>query len=182
MKSVLCSGTKLNLVCVPWRKPLPVRPPEPMAILDWLTLYPAPMRSWEIPRRFSILSLWCGLSTLWKMKSTEKISTSDASSVSRYGHQPLIFRRISITAATAAAVRMIISSQYSGPRGLIPESSSVLRRAGMNAAAVMAAAYIRKQRTGRLAENALRMPVRPVATSIDTKGENLRVSRNSSTA
>ena len=34
MKSVLCSGTKLNLVCVPSRKPLPLKPPEPIAIFD----------------------------------------------------------------------------------------------------------------------------------------------------
>ena len=34
MKSVLCSGTNLNLVCVPWRYPLPEKPPDPMAILD----------------------------------------------------------------------------------------------------------------------------------------------------
>ena len=33
IKSVLCSGTKLNLVCVPCKKPLPENPPEPMAIL-----------------------------------------------------------------------------------------------------------------------------------------------------
>lgn len=34
IKSVLCSGTNLNLVCVPFKNPLPANPPEPMAILD----------------------------------------------------------------------------------------------------------------------------------------------------
>ena len=38
MKSVSCSGTYLSLVCVPFMKPFPSRPPEPMAILLWLTL------------------------------------------------------------------------------------------------------------------------------------------------
>ena len=38
MKSVLCSGTKFMVVCVPFMKPWPNRPPEPMAILDWFTL------------------------------------------------------------------------------------------------------------------------------------------------
>lgn len=32
MKSVSCSGTNFSLVCVPLRKPLPLRPPDPMAI------------------------------------------------------------------------------------------------------------------------------------------------------
>ena len=32
IKSVLCSGTKLNLVWVPCRKPFPSKPPEPIAI------------------------------------------------------------------------------------------------------------------------------------------------------
>ena len=38
MKSVSCSGTYFSLVCVPFRKPLPFNPPEPIAIFDWLTL------------------------------------------------------------------------------------------------------------------------------------------------
>jgi len=37
IKSVLCSGTKLYFVCVPWRNPLPQNPPEPMAMRDWFT-------------------------------------------------------------------------------------------------------------------------------------------------
>ena len=32
MKSVLCSGTNPNVVWVPFRNPLPKRPPEPIAI------------------------------------------------------------------------------------------------------------------------------------------------------
>ena len=32
MKSVSCSGTNLSLVWVPFRNPLPCKPPEPMAI------------------------------------------------------------------------------------------------------------------------------------------------------
>ena len=34
IKSVLCSGTKLNFVWVPCKYPLPKNPPEPIAILD----------------------------------------------------------------------------------------------------------------------------------------------------
>ena len=34
IKSVCCSGKKASLVCVPSKNPLPVRPPDPMAILD----------------------------------------------------------------------------------------------------------------------------------------------------
>ena len=34
IKSVLCSGTKLNFVCVPFKNPLPNKPPEPIAIFD----------------------------------------------------------------------------------------------------------------------------------------------------
>ena len=77
MKSVLCSGTILNLVWVPWRSPLPLSPPEPIAILDWWTLYPAPFRSSVIPHRFSILSLWWALSTLSNMSCTEKINNTE---------------------------------------------------------------------------------------------------------
>lgn len=49
MKSVSCSGTYFNLVCVPLRKPFPNNPPEPMAILLWLTLYPAPAGHLSFP-------------------------------------------------------------------------------------------------------------------------------------
>ena len=34
IKSVSCSGTYFSLVCVPFRKPFPVSPPEPIAIFD----------------------------------------------------------------------------------------------------------------------------------------------------
>ena len=40
IKSVFCSGTNSFLVDVPFRKPLPVSPPEPIAIFDCHTLYP----------------------------------------------------------------------------------------------------------------------------------------------
>ena len=36
MKSVCCWGRKFRPLWVPWRKPLPARPPEPIAIFDWL--------------------------------------------------------------------------------------------------------------------------------------------------
>ena len=38
IKSVCCSGTKSPFVWVPWRNPLPFKPPEPIAIIDWLIL------------------------------------------------------------------------------------------------------------------------------------------------
>ena len=54
MKSVLCSGTNPYVVCVPLRYPFPVRPPDPIAIIDWFTLYPTPAGSSFIPRSTSI--------------------------------------------------------------------------------------------------------------------------------
>ncbi len=36
MKSVCFSGRKFSDDCVPFRKPLPNMPPEPMAIFDWV--------------------------------------------------------------------------------------------------------------------------------------------------
>ena len=41
-KSVCCSGTNLPFVWLPWNSPVPTRPPEPIAILAWVTLYAAP--------------------------------------------------------------------------------------------------------------------------------------------
>ena len=38
IKSVFCSGTYFPLVWVPFKKPLPQNPPDPMAILLCLTL------------------------------------------------------------------------------------------------------------------------------------------------
>ena len=34
IKSVSCSGTYFNLVCVPFKKPFPHKPPDPIAIFD----------------------------------------------------------------------------------------------------------------------------------------------------
>ena len=42
MKSVCCSGTMSSRVWVPLNRPVPVRPPEPMAILACSRLYAAP--------------------------------------------------------------------------------------------------------------------------------------------
>ena len=36
MKSVVRSGMNSRCVCVPLMKPLPVSPPEPMAIMPWM--------------------------------------------------------------------------------------------------------------------------------------------------
>jgi len=45
MKSVCFSGRKLRRLCVPLRKPLPERPPEPMRSLAWVMFQPAPKAS-----------------------------------------------------------------------------------------------------------------------------------------
>lgn len=37
-KSVCCSGTNWPVVWVPWKRPVPVSPPEPMAMRAWLVL------------------------------------------------------------------------------------------------------------------------------------------------
>ena len=34
IKSVVCAGTKSNFVCVPFKNPFPINPPEPIAIFD----------------------------------------------------------------------------------------------------------------------------------------------------
>ena len=39
IKSVLCFGTKSYLACVPFRNPLPKKPPAPIAIFDVNTLF-----------------------------------------------------------------------------------------------------------------------------------------------
>ena len=55
IKSVLCSGTKSNLVCVPFRNPFPNNPPDPIAIFDCNRLYPSPSGSNSFPRNIFIL-------------------------------------------------------------------------------------------------------------------------------
>ncbi len=45
MKSVVRSGMNSRCVCVPFMKPLPVRPPEPMAIMPWMMWKPLPSGS-----------------------------------------------------------------------------------------------------------------------------------------
>ena len=55
IKSVLCSGTKSKRVCVPFTNPFPNKPPEPIAIFDWIKLYPAPWGSISFPSKISIL-------------------------------------------------------------------------------------------------------------------------------
>src|SRR5437667_12740937 len=45
IKSVHCSGINFSCVCVPCRNPLPHKPPEPIATLDWITFQPEPSAS-----------------------------------------------------------------------------------------------------------------------------------------
>ena len=45
MKSVVRSGMNSRWVCVPCMKPLPVSPPEPMAISPWMMWKPLPSGS-----------------------------------------------------------------------------------------------------------------------------------------
>ena len=45
MKSVVRSGMNSRCVCVPCMKPLPVRPPEPIAIMPWMMWKPLPSGS-----------------------------------------------------------------------------------------------------------------------------------------
>jgi hypothetical protein len=57
IKSVLCSGTKLFFVCVPCKKPLPQKSPEPIAILDCITLNSRPFGSDSKPKNTRITRL-----------------------------------------------------------------------------------------------------------------------------
>ena len=45
MKSVVRSGMNSRWVWVPFMKPFPVRPPEPMAIMPWMMWKPLPSGS-----------------------------------------------------------------------------------------------------------------------------------------
>ena len=44
MKSVWCSGMKSRWICVPLSQPLPASPPEQIAMVDWMMLFPPPRR------------------------------------------------------------------------------------------------------------------------------------------
>ncbi|MNN61221.1 hypothetical protein D3C81_1764480 [compost metagenome] len=57
-KSVVCSGMKFKCDCEPNPQPLPVSPPEPMAILDWMMFQPAPSASLSGSRNIMIRSFW----------------------------------------------------------------------------------------------------------------------------
>ena len=70
IKSVLCSGTKSNLVCVPSKKPLPCNRPEPMAILACVTFQPTPRGSMVGSTSTLMRLRWCFCSTLLTKKST----------------------------------------------------------------------------------------------------------------
>ncbi|MNN56440.1 hypothetical protein D3C81_1713710 [compost metagenome] len=45
MKSVVRSGMNSRCACVPLSQPLPVMPPEPIAIVDWMIWKPLPSGS-----------------------------------------------------------------------------------------------------------------------------------------
>ena len=45
MKSVVRSGMNSRWACVPCVQPLPVMPPEPMAMVDWMMWKPLPSGS-----------------------------------------------------------------------------------------------------------------------------------------
>ncbi len=45
MKSVVCSGRKSRCAWLPCPQPLPLKPPEPIAILDWMMFQPVPSGS-----------------------------------------------------------------------------------------------------------------------------------------
>ncbi len=63
MKSVLCSGTNLSLVMLPFSGPLPKSPPEPIAILECSRLYAEPRASELASDGFSQMRMrccWCG--------------------------------------------------------------------------------------------------------------------------
>ena len=45
---------------MPFKKPLPLKPPDPTAILDWMIWYPAPRGSLSGFRNVRILNFWYG--------------------------------------------------------------------------------------------------------------------------
>ena len=69
IKSVLCMGTKLSPVCVPFKNPLPKNPPEPIAILDWVIFQPDPRGSALGFIKVSTLSFYFFDKTLFKITS-----------------------------------------------------------------------------------------------------------------
>ena len=77
---------------------------------------------------------------------------------------------------------MMISSQYSAAMPVTRATASTDSSLGMKAAAVMKAAYMRKTLTGEREVRVRMIPMEPTVRSIETKGENLSVTRNSRTA
>ena len=58
MKSVDDSGRKSSRDWVPSSQPLPVTPPEPMAVFDWIMFQPAPRGSASGLRKVSTRLRW----------------------------------------------------------------------------------------------------------------------------
>ena len=58
IKSVCFSGKNSKLLWVPCLKPYPKKPPDPIAILDWIIWYPDPNGSFSGFKKVSILCFW----------------------------------------------------------------------------------------------------------------------------
>ena len=58
MKSVVRSGMNSRCVWVPFMKPLPVMPPEPMAIMPWMMWKPLPSGSCVGSSRVQTRCFW----------------------------------------------------------------------------------------------------------------------------
>ena len=76
----------------------------------------------------------------------------------------------------------MISSQYSAAMPVTRATASTDSSLGMKAAAAMKAAYMRKTRTGVREVRVRMIPMVPTVMRMETKGENLSVTRNSRTA
>ena len=58
MKSVRLAGKKPSWLCVPSNRPLPLNPPEPSAVLDWMMFQPAPCGSRSGSNNVSTRCFW----------------------------------------------------------------------------------------------------------------------------
>ena len=74
MKSVWRSGRKARWVCVPSIQPLPITPPEPIAIVDWMMWKPLPSGSRVGSSRVHTRCFWYSRSTCQSTSGWHRVS------------------------------------------------------------------------------------------------------------
>ena len=83
MKSVWCSGKYPKCDCVPSVNPFPIKPPEPMAILDWIIFQPAPNASDSGSNKVSTRFFWYSCKKNIQSKGATTANAPQANAMSR---------------------------------------------------------------------------------------------------